>query len=123
MVNDFNGGNGQRDGAAVDPGSLTGMIFYRVVEDLFGDSEGADRTIDVVIQTTDPHDFADFDEAVEEAMDRIQERIDLEDMAEHPDRAHLALLEEKLGDSGEALGADWEAYCYSLADRENPIIR
>ena len=112
------GGIGDQ-GQRVDLISTKSMISYRVVEDIFSDSDDGERAIDVVIQTTDPDDFADFDEAVEEAMDRIQEKIDLEELSDQPDRAHLALLEEKLGDTGEALGADWEAYCFAISQ---PII-
>lgn len=117
MMNDVNsgGGDGRRACGAVQATAPGGMIFYRVVEDFFGDSEGVDRPIEVVIQTTDPADFAELGEAVEEAMDRIQERIDLEEMAGEPDGAHLDLLQEKLGDTGEGLGADWEAYCSAIS--------
>ena len=115
MKNGIGCGDGRREDAEVALVPTMGMVFYRVVEDDFSDSGDTDRPIDVVIQTTDPKDFADFGEANEEAMDRIQERIDLEESSEHLDPAHLALLEEKLSDTGESLGADWEAYCYAIS--------
>jgi hypothetical protein len=115
MMDRINGDDGRGMGGQDLSTTPTGMIFYRVVEDIFSDSEDIERAIDVVIQTIDPDDFADFGEAVEEAVDRLQERIDLEEAAQGPDRAHLDLLAEKFGDTGEALGEDWESYCRSIS--------
>lgn len=88
-----------------------GDIFYRVVEDDLSDEDGQGWMVDVVIQTTDPADFKDFGDAIEECIDRIQERIDSEEDKDEPDEGYLEKLHEKLDDSNVT---DWEEYTCSF---------
>jgi hypothetical protein len=88
-----------------------GDIFYRVVEDDFSEEEGRGWMVDVVIQATAPADFKDFGEAIEECIDRIQERIDGEEDQDEPDEGYLEKLQEKLDDSNVS---DWEEYTCSI---------
>ncbi len=88
--------------------ALASGIYFRVVEDDFGDS-GEPWLVDCLIQTCDEADFADFAEALDECLQRIQERIDsLEDS--EGDEGYLDKLREKLGDTSEAIGGDWDDY-------------
>lgn len=88
-----------------------GDICYRVVEDDFSEGDGQGWMVDVVIQTTDPADFKDFEDAIEECIDRIQERIDSEEDKDEPDEGYLGKLREKLEDSNVS---DWEEYTYTI---------
>ena len=92
-----------------------GNIYFRVVEDDFSDEDGQNWMVEVVIQTTAPSDFKSFEDAVEECIDRIQERIDNEEDKEEPDHGYLEKLQEKLGDSNVE---DWEEYTFSIPQPE-----
>ena len=88
-----------------------GNIYFRVVEDDFSEEDGQNWMVDVVIQTTDPSDFESFEDAAEECIDRIQERIDNEEDEDEPDEGYVEKLQEKLGDSNVS---DWEEYTLSI---------
>ncbi len=90
-------------------------VYFRVVEDDLSDEEGQNWMVDVVIQTTDPSDFKNFEDAIEECTDRIQARIDLEEDKEEPDEGYLEKLQEKFGDSNVG---DWEEYTFSIPQPE-----
>ena len=90
-------------------------IYFRVVEDDFSDEEGQNWMVDGVIQRTDPADFNNFEDAIEECVERIQERIDLEEDKEEPDGGYLEKLQEKFGDSNVS---DWEEYTSSIPQPE-----
>jgi hypothetical protein len=96
-------------------------IYYRVIEDDFSEEDGQEWTVDCLIQTEDPADFDDFDEALNECLERIQERIDRQEDQEDED-GYLDKLREKLGDSSEAIEAGWEMYesCISQPVVEGP---
>lgn len=84
-------------------------IYYRVIEDDFSEEKGQDWIVDCLIQTEDLDDFDDFEEALSECMERIQERIDAQEDA-GDDQGYLEKLREKLSDTSEAVGSDWEIY-------------
>ena len=89
--------------------ALASGIYFRMVEDDFGDDPGEPWPVDCLIQTEDEADFDDFAEALDECLQRIQERIDaLEDS--EGDEGYLDRLREKLGDTSEAIGGDWDDY-------------
>ncbi|OJW13128.1 MAG: hypothetical protein BGO49_20235 [Planctomycetales bacterium 71-10] len=90
-------------------------VFYRIVTEDFADEPGQRWPIDVLIQTEDPADFDRFEAAVEEALDRIQERIDREEDEGPPDEGYLDRLREKFGDSN---CEGWDEYCGNVSQPE-----
>jgi hypothetical protein len=90
-------------------------IHYRIVTENFAFEPGQRWPIEVLIQTEDKADFADFEAATEEVLDRIQERIDRQEDRDEPDEGYLDKLREKLGDSN---CGDWDEYCNNVSQPE-----
>lgn len=90
-------------------------VHYRIVAENFADEAGQRWPVEVLIQTEDPADFDRFEAAVEEALDRIQERIDREEDKGPPDEGYLDRLREKLGDSN---CEGWDEYCRNVSQPE-----
>lgn len=90
-------------------------VHYRIVTENFADEAGQRWPIEVLIQTEDPADFDRFEAAVEEALDRIQERIDREEDEETTDEGYLDRLREKLDDSN---CEGWDEYCRNVSQPE-----
>ena len=95
-------------------------IFYRVIEDDFSADADQGWKIDCLIQTEDSADFEDFGDALDECLERIQERIDRQEDVEG-DNGYLDKLREKLGDTSEAIGEDWD--CYDCCISQPIVLR
>ena len=67
-------------------------VYYRIVAEDFAHEPGDRWPVDVLIQTEDPADFSVFRAAVEEALDRIQERIDRQEDEGETDPGYLEKL-------------------------------
>jgi len=91
------------------------QVFYRIVTENFAHEPGRRWPVEVLIQTEDPADFGDFRAAVEEVLDRIQERIDREEGKPVRDLGYLGKLEEKFVDSN---SEDWDEYCLNVSQPE-----
>lgn len=87
-------------------------VCYRIMVEDFAHEPGDRWPVEVLIQTEDP---ADFRAAVEEGLDRIQERIDRQEDEGEPDPGYLDKLREKLGDSN---CGDWDEYCLNVSQPE-----
>jgi hypothetical protein len=85
------------------------------VTENFAYEPGQRWPVEVLIQTEDPIDFGDFQDATEELLDRIQERIDCQEDRSEPDEDYLDKLREKLGDSN---CEDWDEYCSNVSQPE-----
>jgi hypothetical protein len=96
-------------------------IYYSVVTDRFG----AERWMaDVIIQTEEPSDYADFPSALEALIQFLRERV--EEEGGDPDEEERALdpktpaekLHQMLGDLEEEEVEDWESYVQSISQPE-----
>jgi hypothetical protein len=95
------------------------VIYYKVTTDGFGE-DGWD--IDVIIQTEDPTDYADFLDAFDALIDCLRERI--EDLGGDPDEdpqfdgpfptTRLEKTHEMFNDVSCDV-SDWDEYCMSVS--------